>query len=153
SRPPARGNLDSLAAIARRYPHAFTFVSDEELAMVAAVGAASRAPARAAPIWGCDQAFGATHVLDRLLEIAPARATMAIRALRDSVALKERTRNLEQYHYMSMEPKGDALERLARAVHPTKGSEAEFLIQSLSFSAQVYRDHREGRRYEANAAR
>jgi len=58
SREPVRGNIDSLTAIARRYPHAFTFMSDDELRMIADIGGVSSG--RGNPVWGLDQSFGVT---------------------------------------------------------------------------------------------
>ena len=52
SRGPMHGHLDSLAAFARRYPHAFTFVSDQELAMIASAGAESHGGGD--PVWGLE---------------------------------------------------------------------------------------------------
>ena len=68
SAPPMRGRADSLVAYARRYPHAFTFVSDQELAMVADIGRIAKGRGNA--VWGLDQSFGVTHALDRLRDIS-----------------------------------------------------------------------------------
>src|SRR5690349_11847201 len=61
---PMRGRVDSVFAYAHRYPHAFTFMSDQELAMIADVGRVANG--RGNPLWGLDQSFGVTHALDRL---------------------------------------------------------------------------------------
>ena len=41
----AAGSLDAVAALARRYPNAFTFLTDQELELIAAVGAKKYFPA------------------------------------------------------------------------------------------------------------
>jgi hypothetical protein len=147
SRPPIRGNLDSIAALARKYQHAFTFMSDQELAMLADVGA--RSAGRGNPVWGCDQAFGVTHVLDRLLPlVSSAPARLAITQLRDTAAARERTRDLAKFHYMAVAPKSEELARLRDLVRPASGSEADFLLQSLIVSDRVYRNYREAHYYE-----
>ena len=145
--PPVRGRRDQVVAIAQRYPYAFTFVSDQELTMLAQIGATSRTSAR--PIWGCDQAFGGTHILDRLRAItfSPA-AREFIRTLRDAAWEKERKRDLDKHHYMGKEPKTDLLAKLREVVRPKSGSEAEMLVLSLIISDRIYSNHREGNYYE-----
>lgn len=146
---PARGNLDSLVAISRRYPHAFTFVSDQELRMIADVGAASLG--HGDPIWGLDQSFGVTHALDLLLATGGRRVPAAVLDLvhiyRDSSALKERVRNLSKYHYMSAS-KTEDFARLAAAYHPDSGSEAAFILDNLVRSDGIFRAYREARYYD-----
>ena len=144
---PVRGNRDSIVAISRRYQHAFTFMSDQELDMLAALGVISTAHAH--PIWGCDQAFGAEPILDALLTLplgGAARATVA--ALRDTAAVKERVRDLATYHFVSDTANTAAFAEIERAVHPPKSGEAEFLIQSLIVSNRIYRNYSIGRHYE-----
>ena len=144
---PARGNRDSLVAFARKYPSAFTFVSDQELTMLADLGAASRGRGNA--LWGCDQAFGVTHILDRLIPLLqkPEARTLAM-ALRDKARDKEGVRNLEKFHYMSEVPKSDELAGLERVAAASAGSEAAFLIQALVVSDRVYRNYREKNYYD-----
>jgi len=146
SRPPVRGKRDAVVDIARRYPHAFTFMADQELTMLAEIGAISRTAAN--PVWGCDQAFGATHILDRLLAITPSPASRDIvRRLRDMAEDKERIRDLSKYQYMGNEPKSELFAQLRSAAQAT-GSEADMLVQSLITSDRIYRNYREGAYYE-----
>lgn len=149
SRAPLRGHLDSLAVFARRYPHAYTFVSDQELAMIAAAGADSRG--RGDPIWGLDQSFGATYALDRLLAISEGHSSPEARALaaryRDSAAVKERVRDLETFHYM-VAAKAEDFARLDSAFAPPPGSEAAFILDNLVRSDRIFRNWREGRLYD-----
>ena len=149
SRPPMRGHPDSVAAFARRYPHAFTFMSDQELAMIAAAGAESRGGGD--PVWGLDQSFGATHALDRLLAITGGHSTPAARALasryRDAAERVERTRDLENHHYLAG-PKEENFARLDSAYSPARGSEAAFLIDNLVRSDRIYQSYRDGRGYD-----
>lgn len=138
SRRPVRGNRDSVASLARRYPHAFTFMSDQELSMLADVGTVSHATAN--PVWGCDQAFGATHILDRLMAITRSHATRElIRRLRDTAKEKERKRDLDKYHYMGNEPKSELFAQLRQSVRPKLASDADMLIQSLIVSDRMLR--------------
>lgn len=141
------GVADSVAAYAHRYPHAFTFMSDQELALLADIDRASTGKGN--HLWGCDQSFGATHALDRLIPLLPAgdARTTAVR-LRDWAAAKERVRDLQHYHFMAMEPKSDSLALLVRLVDAAPGSEADFLLQSLVVSDRVYRNYREAHYYD-----
>jgi len=146
--PPMRGRADSLVAYARRYPHAFTFVSDQELAMVADVGHVSKGGGN--PVWGLDQSFGVTHALDRLRAIshgATPQATALLRAYRDTASAKEQVRDLEKYHYMSA-AKSEDFARLGEAFRDRSGSEAAFIIENLVVSDRIYRYYRERRSYE-----
>ena len=138
---------DSVAAFARRYQHGFTFMSDQELTMLADIAAASEGKGN--PLWGCDQAFGASHVLDRLIPLlAPGDARAYAVRLDDWARQKEATRDLEHYHFLAREPKSDSLARLATLAHAAPGSEADFLIQSLIVSDRIYRNYRDGRYYD-----
>ena len=144
---PTRGRIDSVVAYARRYPHAFTFMSDQELAMIADVG--HIATGRGNTLWGLDQAFGVTHALDRLaaLPAASNAATALVRRYRDSASTKEQVRNLEKYHYMSA-PKSEDFVKLGEALGAKRGSEAAFLVENLVVSDRVYRAYRERRGYD-----
>lgn len=62
SDPSVRGDTAASFALAARYPSGLQFPSDEEVEMLARVGAISTAPDD--PLWGLDRPFGATHVLD-----------------------------------------------------------------------------------------
>ena len=98
---PVRGRTDSIVAYARRYPHAFTFMSDQELAMIADVGRI--ATGRGNPLWGLDQAFGVTHALDRLAVLPVAKSNAAlIRRYRDSASTKEQVRKSCRTAYIAL---------------------------------------------------
>ena len=87
----ARGDIAKLAEHANRYVNALQFRTDQELALLAGVGRASRA--RGAPVWGLDNEWGTLHVLEPLARLAPdARAATIARRLADSARLYERVR-------------------------------------------------------------
>ncbi|HUQ81018.1 MAG TPA: hypothetical protein VM076_07775 [Gemmatimonadaceae bacterium] len=145
--PPMRGRLDSLTAYARRYPHAFTFISDQELAMVSDVGRITGGKGN--PVWGLDQSFGASHALDRLAAVsarAPAEAVALLRAYRDTASVKEKVRDLEKYHYMAA-AKSEDFTRLGEALRVRPGSEPAFIIENLVLSDRVYRRYRDRQSY------
>ena len=131
-----RGRRDSAQAWARRYPLGYTFITDQELEMLADIGGASRAKGHA--LWGCDQAFGATHYLRRLLPLAPDRAARACtERLLSEVYAKERSR--EEPHFMATPDKPADFFQLRALYHPKANSEADFLIQALEKSDEIYR--------------
>jgi hypothetical protein len=147
SESPVRGHRNAIVSFSRRFPHAFTFISDEELTMLAEVGGISKTSTR--PIWGCDQAFGASHVLERLRPLVRSKAAREfIDRLRVTAEEKEHTRALDKYHYMAYEPKRDLFAQLRQLVQPKPGSTAELAIESLIVSDRIYRNYREGARYE-----
>jgi hypothetical protein len=92
SRSPTRGNFERIAALHRKYPNAFTFQGDEEMAMLADIGRLSTA--KSDPIWGLDQVFGALHILESL----PAR--QQTRELIEIVRPLESKRFVEGQRYM-----------------------------------------------------
>jgi hypothetical protein len=154
ARPPFRGNLDSIVAISRRYPTAFTFMGDEELRMLAAIGWLSSATAD--PIWGCEQAFGLLHALDRLaVTDSSVRRTPAFHELRAAALRQDSVRDLAAHQTGMSGPHQEALERIWNELRLDPGSEAAFILRSVMLSNRVYQNHRKGgaSRYAANHER
>lgn len=139
SEPPLAGHLLRVAGYSRRYANAFTFDTDQELALIASAGAI-RTKGRA--VWGLDQMFGATHVLDRLARIAPSAGIRArTKALADQIRPLESERRKESGAFMlpDVEKSRAFLELPAFYPHP-RGSEADFLIGQLFKSLEIYRN-------------
>jgi hypothetical protein len=154
---PARGNLKRIQALAQRYKLGFTFISDQELEMLAAIGAASTGRGR--PIWGCEQAFGLTHVLDKVAARAPnAAARNLVKKLRAEAAEGEAVRNLQSGHFIEKPEIRSELQSLAR-VYAKADPDARFLVDSLATSNEIYVYHANGAahrlpgRYTANSTR
>src|SRR6202022_3191370 len=138
-----RGNREGLRALARRYPNAFTFDTDQEIEMIAEAGAVSGTKAN--PIWGLDQVFGALHVLDRLLESAPTEDARArIRRLIEEVRPLEAARFQPDPSYLLDTPKSADFFRLREILRPPKDSEAAFLVDQLLLSERVYQNWKTG---------
>jgi hypothetical protein len=140
---PYRGNLSALVDFDHRYPYATTFDSDQELSMIADVGKTSRAKGR--PIWGLDQEFGATYVLDHLRDRArTGTARAAVDTLRAKVAPLEATRtngadgSSAAVHYLSQLATAEEMEALRRGYAPAPGSFEEFAIRQLALSQEIY---------------
>jgi hypothetical protein len=133
-----RGDSRAINALAVQYLMGFTFDSDQELTMLAQAGALLTGKGR--PIWGCDQAFGVTHVLDELARYAPdeeARGT--VESLRAEAASAEAVRALGKGPtYMQSDAFGRALPRLRQAFAGAHSERAAFLLDALARSAQIY---------------
>ncbi len=140
---PVRGNLDAIVALAKKYPNAFTFGTDQELGMIARAGLTSTG--KADPVWGLDQVFGALHVLERLVEDAPSpdvreRTQKLIEAARkdDSVRFQP------GHHYMPDIDKPEDFWRLKELYQSSPNPEARFLADQLVLSARIYRNNKRG---------
>jgi hypothetical protein len=135
-----RGKADRTLAIARKYPQAFQFWDDQEIEAFADIGRMSTTGAE--PLWGLDQEWGALHVLDRLVEIAPSEDARAF-----ARSLAERARSIEIFRPLQhTEPvkrfisdaDSASFKELRAKFHPPRGSEADFLIDALELSNRVY---------------
>lgn len=136
---PMNGRPDRITTYARRYPDAFTFNTDQELALIAS------ARSKGVPghvLWGLDQTFGAIHVLDRLVEIAPSRAVRERTArVAAEVRLLEVGRRQDSKSFMlpNVGKSSDFLALPNFYPHPS-GSEPDFLITQLFTSLEIYRN-------------
>jgi len=143
---PVRGDDAAITALAARYLMGFTFDSDQELAMLAQIGALSSGRGR--PVWGCDQAFGVTHILDELLPYAAGASRIEVEALRTQAAQAEATRDLGKRTFMQSEALAAAVPKL-RAVFPAAGApRAAFLVETLAKSSEIYQYYLAGDRGE-----
>ncbi len=139
STPPSRGDRAALEGIARKHPYAYTFVSDEEIAMLAEIGRI--ATGRHLPLWGCEQAFGATLYLEELAARAP---TPELRERTEALLARAReaekpTRDLETRHFMARDrEKSAALAELRDAWSPRAGTREAELLGALLKSDEIY---------------
>jgi hypothetical protein len=140
-RVPRAGHADSVRAYVQRYPNGLQFASDQEIEMLAAVGAISRAGSTR--IWGVDQEFGGLHALERLIALAQ---TPAARALAERVAGRAREYDAQRYpsgnvRYISRMAKAADFDSLAQAFQAQPGSEAAYLISGLQTSHRIYQNN------------
>jgi len=136
SRPPVRGDLQKINALATEYPMGVTFNSDQELKMLADLGRISATEGDV--IWGCDQGAGVTHTLDQVLqELEDDEATDAVRAFRQVSAEKEAVRDFSQGHFIYDQDADDFI-RLKAEVDPQPGSHTEWLLDVLVNSSQIF---------------
>lgn len=136
---PARGDIRKIARYARRYPDAFTFNTDQELDLIASAG---RARGASEPVWGLDQTFGAIHVLDRLVELAPdASVRRRTARIADEVRRLETGRRQDNSSFMLPDvKKSAAFLSLPEFYRRAPGSEADLLIEQLFKSLDIYRN-------------
>jgi len=129
---------DSVKALARRWPTALTFATDEEIHMLYTV--ARMSTARGNAVWGVDQAFGANHYLARLRELARSGAARAkIDSLASAAELADRQRYDSTWtHFMARIATEGDFARLRALLNPATGSEADWLIGALERSAHIY---------------
>lgn len=134
--PGVRGDAAASLALANRYVNALQFRTDQELEMIVAAGRASRA---AAPLWGLDQEWGAQHVLERLVELAPdddARSRAAL-MLEEAAALEAYRPDDAHPRYISSRLNAAAISAL-RSVFGRAPAEAHRLLDALETSFEIY---------------
>ena len=138
SRPPVRGDLQKVKALATEYPMGVTFNSDQELKMLADLGRISTTGGDV--IWGCDQASGVTHTLDQLLQELDdedTQAAKAVLAFRQASAEKEAVRDFSKGHFIYDQDAEDFISLKAQ-VSPSPGSRSEWLLDVLVNSSQIF---------------
>lgn len=132
-----KGGREAMVKLALRYPNAFHLLTEEELEMIGDIGRMSRA--RAEPIWGLNQVFGAAHIYERLREIAPdANARAVAGRLLDNALEYERERFRKNIHYVAGVAAPADFEQLRAAFRPKAGSEAEWLINQTALSNRIF---------------
>lgn len=136
SRAGRSGGCDSISALARRWPHAPTFATDEELAMIGRIVEVSTADHD--PAWGLDQELGALHILEGLGEIAPSRSARARALELAAVARRYEASRTGDTLYLALVAVPGDFDDLPRLFDPAPGSEAEFLIASLQRTSRIY---------------
>jgi hypothetical protein len=136
---PARGDRDAAIALARAYPFGFSFIGDEELAMLADI--ARRSHARTVPLWGLEQATGVALWADELATIAPTPAARdAATALAARARGTERApRDYANGMFIAEDERLPAeLVALREAFTPYPGSRADALLVALEKSREIY---------------
>ena len=140
SMPPLKGNLGQLTQYASKFPNAFTFLTRQELQMIADVG--KLATTKTDPVWGLDQSFGVLHALEELRTLPGINGrSSAFQELAEQARALDSSRFTEGHHYMTMAKVSD-LENLRKEVAPKPGSEADFILGNLVSSARIYTNYR-----------
>lgn len=136
--------------LARAYPSGFTFITDEERAMVDQVRSISTATG---PVWGCDQSFGAAHAIEVMRTVLRSHGTEvpALDSLYVIAQAKEKVRALDTYHFMSELGKRDQLLAIQASIPPAYRNALGWYMDQLLLSDSIYtlikhRSYYEGRR-------
>jgi hypothetical protein len=142
-----RGDADAIGRAVRAEPYSVTFNTDQEIEMLAEIGRI--ASGRHRPIWGCEQAFGVSHILRRLEAVAPnAEARSFIQAFRQRAATAEAQRDRAiSTHFLGRTELSADIERL-RAFFPRPNLETAFQLRALTMSSEIYGYYRAGDRNE-----
>jgi hypothetical protein len=133
--PAVRGNADRIAALTRRWPTLFEFDTDEDLSLLAMVGALVPGPDA---IWGVEQTTGATRYLEELVTLAPDAAA------RDrAVALLEAARRADpgpaySVNWLAAPQTSGDLAELAAVFRSPVDSRASRLQAGLAKSAEIF---------------
>lgn len=138
SQTPVRGNLQAITELYFRYPRSFHFYTDQELAMMADVGALSTT--RSDPIWGVDQIHATPLILDELIEVTSDQDRRArLERLSTAVAKQNASDILRRRGFIALDQPD--LSELADWYRAEPESPAEFLIEQLALSHRVYRNN------------
>jgi len=130
SRPPLRGDVAAIAALARRYPAHFGFASDQDLGFLALAGSLGA-------VWGVEQAQGAPRYLEELAALAPDPAIRArVETLLERAGKESRA---QPGIFMHDDPATlPALQALRQDYGTAPGSRADLLLSDLVDSARIY---------------
>lgn len=136
-RPPKR--LAEYHDLAIQYPLGFTFISDQELSMLQRICSVSSG--RHDAIWGCEQAFGMTHIVDRLISTPhlSAKQNSFLLRLRAYTSPHEQKRDLRKFHLMSFPDKYPYVDTLKRFFRLSSDRQARLYVEALSMSDSIYR--------------
>ena len=128
---------DTVLSVARHYPNAFEFGSDEDLDLVAnACGTLGHGPAS---VWGLDQEFSAGFFFDRLSKTTPSSARSLLDSLKQAAAAAESRRvgSSGGRHWMGLDADAATLERLV-ALYPAAARSERAILGALDTSARIY---------------
>lgn len=131
-----KGGGEEVISLALRYPNAFHLLTEEEMSLIGNIGKISKAKY---PVWGLNQVFGAVHIYERLIKIAPNKQAREVaQKLLDQALNYEKERFQRKIHYLAKVAKPKDFDLLRSAFQPPKNSEAEFLIEQISLSNQIF---------------
>ncbi len=138
--------------MATKYHNGFTFISDQELELIAQAKKISKTKNS---IWGCDQSFGASHAVAYISEALKnkGKANAKIDSIRNKIEKLEKTRDLEEYHYMADTLKRKDLTTIQEELLKTTGDSLQFYIHSLLISDSIYSQIMRRKYYQSRSMR
>lgn len=136
---PLVGNEENIVGYARENPNSFTFITDQELEMIARAGRISDAHSNR--IWGLDQVFGPIHGLQQLLpKLSADKDKGAVLEMVSKLKALQAAKSAKFERYTiadAMEEQGfvELLQQLKAQKDPT----ARFIVSQMLISADIYR--------------
>jgi hypothetical protein len=133
--PAQRGDLEKIAAHAKKYPQLYEFDTDEDLALLALAGRLEKGPDA---IWGVEQATSPIRYLEELATLA--RTDLAKQRVADALAQARATDTETQYSvkWLIAPDTPATLESLQSAFKPASGTRAHELLRALSKSSEIF---------------
>jgi hypothetical protein len=132
----ARTGRAQLEAFVRRYPVALEFAGDADIDFYASV---IRELGTHDVLWGIDQEFGATHVLDLIgSSIRDPSMRRSLDSLRARVRYAESSRFTPTFHWLGLASDPNELAELATRARHSGDTHASDLLTALQQSAHVY---------------
>jgi hypothetical protein len=133
--PARRGDVEKIAAHAKRHPQLFEFDTDEDLALLALAGRLEKGPDA---MWGVEQATSAIRYLEELATLAPSGD--AKRRVEEALAQARAADNAPTYsvHWLIGPQTPDTLLALQDVFRAPPGSRAARLLRGLSKSAEIF---------------
>lgn len=141
-------SVDSILAYATRYPNAFEFGSDQDLTLVGR--ARSTLSTSGKSVWGLDQEFGASNLLDRLRKLpAPPAARHAVDSLYALASTAEHLRfDAGGIHWLAEQTSPTTFRDVLRLYGPKPDAEARRILEQLQESSRLYDLNRRGSKGE-----
>ncbi len=133
--PGVRGDPAAAASVAKRHPTLIGFASDQDLELLADVGAREHG---LSPIWGLEQTQGAARYLEELEATAPTPALKAMVAPLLAEAKIDDTRETMAKFLAEDTMTYGRLQVLQSAWKAAPGSRADRLLTGLVKSAEIY---------------
>jgi hypothetical protein len=133
--PARRGDVEKIAAHAKRYPQLFEFDTDEDLALLALAG---RLEKGRDAIWGVEQATSAIRYLEELATLAP--NTLAKQRVEEALAQARAADTEPKYSVNWLIAPGtpETLSTLQTTFKAPSGSRAAALLHDLAKSAEIF---------------
>ncbi len=138
--------------MAKKHPHGFTFISDQELEMIESTLNLANSKNS---VWGCDQSFGASHSIAHILRSFENESDnlKMLESIYHRIYEKEENRNLIEYHYMADTTKRIDFLKIHELIINSGKEELDFYITSLLISDSIFSEFLNKRYYQSRSMR
>jgi hypothetical protein len=133
--PAQRGDLEKIAAHAKKYPQLYEFDTDEDLALLALAGRLEKGPEA---ICGVEQATSAIRYLEELATLA--RNDLAKQRVAEALAQARAADSEPKYsvNWLIAPGTSETIERLQTTFKASAGTRADELLRALGKSAEIF---------------